>query len=161
MGTYTLRGLTDQEKSYEKDIPGDEWFDAEVVEVGERVLPFTDKDGNELRNMEFKFKIVGGDFDGRWIRGETRLDFKKSQRSQMLDWVQELFQQELNEGFVLDTDMLAGKRCRVHTFQKPYNDKETGEPKKITLVNDVVRPTGGSAPQSLPSNSNQDVEEPF
>lgn len=161
MATYTLRGLSDQEKAYEKDIPGDEWFDAEVIEVGERVLPFKDKDDNEVKAMEFKFKIQGGEFDGRWVKGETRLDFKKSQRSQMLTWIQELFQQELNEGFTLDTEMLSGKRCRVHTYQKPYKDKETGEARSITLVNDVLRPADGGAPQTLPSNSNQDDLEPF
>lgn len=161
MGTYTLRGLTDQEKAYEKDIPGDEWYDAEVIEVGEKLLPFKNDAGEDLWNMQFKFKITEGEFAGRWLTGETRLDFKKSQRSQMLDWIQELFQQELSEGFTLDTDMLAGKRCRVHTWQKKYKDKESGEQRSITLVNDVVRPSGGSAPQSLPSNSTSGAEEPF
>jgi hypothetical protein len=161
MATFQLRSLTEEEKKMERPVPGDLYLDAEVVKVEERKLPFQDRQGNDLFNLEFTFKILDEEYYGKWLRGEVRAEFKLSDRCQLRDWVQELFQQELQEGFSLDTDMLVGKRCRVRTFVKSWKDKNDGTDKSTTIVNDVMRSTGGPAPQTLPSNAQQGDLEPF
>lgn len=159
MPTYTLRELTEEEKKREKPVPGDLYLDAEVLQVNERTLPFEDDKGNPVKALEFKFKVLDEEYRGKWLTGEVRAEFTTSRRCQLRDWVQELFQQELQADFRLDTDMLIGKKCRVHTFVKKYTNS-AGENKEVTIVNDVLRPTGGPSPEQLPSNT-QDALEPF
>jgi hypothetical protein len=56
-------------------------------------------------------------------------------------WSQEILNTQLEAGFVLDTDMLVGQRCRIVVGVKEY--EKDGQTKVRNFVRDVMRPSGG------------------
>lgn len=142
-------------------FPDQTILDAEVAKVEVKTAPFTDDDGNPVKQVEFTFEIPGYNTvldDGRSFAmrqyGRTSTTFSTSERCKLRAWVQEIMSvDELPAGFALDLDDLVGNPCRVILKWKEYDDKKAprnadGSYKKrqINEVEDVLRAGGQSTP---------------
>src|SRR5690554_3215520 len=130
MGIYTMENDPEAEDAEEfKTVPGDMTFTAEVVRVEEKLLPFKDDDGKEIRQLEFSFKIQdNGEYYGHWVKGQASLPFTNHPRNKLRMWTQQILGGvELNTGFQLNTDDLIGRKCQIQTFVKVYGQNKDKE----------------------------------
>lgn len=151
MGEYVLK---EPEEGYAGDgggrverepIPDGQIFEAELLALDEKPMkykdgtPVLDKKTNEpVVTMNFKFKIVGGEFDDRFVWGETGTVFYRHPECRFHNWVQELFGTELPLDFRLDTESLQGNRCRIVVGYETYTRKD-GTSGWKNFVKDVLR----------------------
>lgn len=131
--------LTLEEANYVGLIPEDEVLQARITNVSQRKKPFQAEDGSDIWRMEFSFVIDQPDspFDGSRIWGDTSTHFNSHPDCKLRAWTGEILGVDLQPGFVLDTDQLAGNRCRVVVGVKKY--KKDGEDKERNFVRDVMR----------------------
>lgn len=142
MATFTLQepsGSNDGEKRVYTLIPDDVELEAEVKKIEAKTKPFTDDDGNPVVKLEWTFKIIGGEHDGRQIWGETGSKFVKHADCKLYAWSAEVFGAELPDGFTLDTDNLIGEQCRIVTGHRTYTKKGDTEPTTVNNVSQVKR----------------------
>lgn len=130
--------LTLEESSW-TPIPDDTVLQAEVVSIKDATKNFGDGD---VARVEFKFIVrdPGGDFDGRWLWGDTPKIFNTDPRCRLRMWVQEILGQDLPPKFNLDTDELIGLQCRVAVGLRTY--EKDGEKVSKNFVTDVMRLKG-------------------
>jgi hypothetical protein len=127
--------LTLEESSW-VPIPDDTVLVAEVVSIKEATKNFGEGD---VQRAEFKFIVrdPAGDYDGRWLWGDTPKSFTTDARCKLRLWVQEILGQELPPNFHLDTDELIGLTCRVAVGLRTY--EKDGEKVHKNFVTDVMR----------------------
>lgn len=132
MPKYTL-----SENSYQQ-IPEGSVLGAEVLEVKEKKMPFTDDNGNDIFKVEFKFLITDDEFSGRNIWGNTPTTFSENPDCKLRSWTQEILQLDaVPVGFSLDTEHLVGMPCRV---QIGHRIQTKGDQKIVRdYVADVIR----------------------
>jgi len=132
-----------EESNYAGPIPEDSILPARVTGVKQITKKFKDDDGNDIHRMEFSFVVEDPDgvYDGQRLWGDTPITFNTHPECRLRAWAQELFGTELPKGFVLDTDDLKDKRCRVVVALKIY--QKEGEEKTRNFVKDLIRPKGG------------------
>jgi len=152
---------------------------AEVVKVEVKTAPFTDDEGNPVKQVEFVFELPGYTIPGkdggtftRRVYGKTSTTFSLSDRCRLKAWVQEIMSvDELPVGYSLELDDLVGNPCRVILKLKTYDDKKspvlpdgTYRKRSINEVTDVLR--AGPVKKDFPEFRNDTVdtyggEEPF
>jgi len=118
MPTYKLADTSvgeDGEKKVYPVIPDGLMLIAEVVSVEEKPAPWKDDDGNEIRRVNFRFRIIqDGEWQGRSIWGDTPTTFSNNPECKLRAWSQEIFGvDQLPPGFDLDTDELVGLECQI------------------------------------------------
>lgn len=139
-------------------IPDNTPFEAKVLSVEERDSYFwVDKDDHsqgKQKELNFKFSIIdpGGDNNNRWVWGSTSNYISTGTQNKLRRWVIAILDLDvLDEGFVLDTEDLVGRQCRIVVEQWVSDkiDPETGENKRGNSVGEV-RPSkevrGGGQP---------------
>ena len=124
------------EESSWTPIPDDTVLVAEVVAIKETTKNFGEGD---VPRVEFKFIVrdEAGEFDGRWLWGDTPKIFNTDPRCRLRLWVQEILGQSLPDKFKLDTDQLIGLSCRVVVGLRTY--QKDGETMHKNFVSDVMR----------------------
>jgi hypothetical protein len=142
-----------EESNFAGPIDDDEILPARVVGIKERIKPFKDDDGNEIKRVEFAFVIETpeGSHDGQKLWGDTSTVFSNNPNCKLFAWSQEILGQELPGGYALDTDTLVGQNCRVIVGLRKY--EKDGKEQTRNFVKDVVRPAGsnlGSADNVAP-----------
>lgn len=135
--------LTMEESNYAGPIPEDTVLPAKVTAITQKKKPFKDDDGNDIWRMEFSFTVEdpNSDFDGTRLWGDTSTTFNNHPDCKLRAWAQEILATQLDAGFVLDTDILVGQRCRIVVGVKEY--QKDGQTKTRNFVRDVMRPSGG------------------
>ncbi len=141
---------------------------AEVAKVEVKTAPFTDDDGNPVKQVEFVFELPGhtttledGRVFTRKVYGKTSTTFSTSEKCRLRAWVQEIMSvDELPAGYRLELGDLVGNPCRVILKWKQYQDKKspiqadgTYRMKQINEVQDVLRAAPTGATQATPSTS--------
>lgn len=110
---------------------------AEVATVEEEENPFfKDDDGNPQRNVVFKFKVLEGEHEGRFVWGRTPTTWSTNEKCKLRGWAEEILATTIPTKPLppLNTDDLIGRRCRavIGTYTKKNGD----EGNKVT---DVMR----------------------
>jgi hypothetical protein len=104
----------------------------------------------DTHEVSFKFRIVGGDFDGRWVWGSANASWDETDGCRLFGWTKEIMGVDtLPSGFVFDTDNLVSLNCRIHVQQYVKSDGSIGN-----KVKNVLRSINQS-------NNYSHVEEPF
>lgn len=130
--------LTLEESHYAGLIPDGSIFEAQCVAVKQITARFIDKEtGKAVEQMEFKFLVQEGDWEGTPVWGKTSLSFVDHPDCRLRNWSQEILATELPVGYQLDTDDLEGNFCRVVMGVREY--EKNGEAKQVNFVQDVLR----------------------
>lgn len=104
----------------------------------------------DTHEISFKFRIVGGEFDGRWVWAGANARWEESDGCRLFAWTKEILGVDtLPPGFVFDTDNLVNLSCRIHVQQYVKADGKLGN-----KVKNVLRAVNQS-------NNYNYVEEPF
>lgn len=118
----------------------------EVVTVEDRETPW-DIDENDpslgkKHQVSFRFKVVGGDHDGRTLFGNTPTTFTTHPDCKLRAWVQEILgESSLPTGFRFSTEVLEGmpvKGVVAHRIKTNADGSRT--PKEY--ISDVIRVGG-------------------
>ena len=123
-------------------IEEDQILEAEVVSIEQKKMPFQNKEtGADVFNLEFKFLIDEPDnpHDGSNLWGKTGTKFTSHPDCKLKNWAQEILVADLEVGYVLDTDILIGHKCRVVVGIQRWEDKATSETRSKNIVKDVIR----------------------
>lgn len=133
-----------EESEFAGFIDDGEEFAATVTSIRLKDKPFKDPEGNVVKSIEFRFKLISDDgHDGRDIWGETSTRFNTNPECRLKNWSEAILGMFLPPHYKLDTDTLLDQRCVVKIGKKEYEDKE-GRPKTRNWVKDV-RPTAAAA----------------
>lgn len=134
------------------ELAEDEIFEAEVVNIQIKDTPFhEDKDDPNSplqRKMEFKFVIHAEEFsenDKRNIWGQTGVKLTNHPDNKLRQWCTTLLGvEEIPIGYVLNTDTLLSKRCRIVIGSKSY--EKNGRIQTRNFVKDLMpsRQSGAS-----------------
>ena len=133
------------------------WYHVEIDDVEEREVKNGKNVGKEMYG--YKFKVVGGDFDGRYLFTQSCLwaeaifTQRDIQKAVGYEGLGEPNAQGKRPFSIADTDELIGKELQVYVvikdkFVKPGEDPEEDEDGNPLQDNEVKRfaPLKGSAP---------------
>lgn len=128
------------ESNYAGLIPADTVLPAIVTSCTHKKTPFINDDGTEAWQYEFAFQISdpGQPFDGTRLWGKTSDKFVNNPNCRLYSWAQEILGVELEAGFELDTDFLAGNTVRVVVGVREWQDKNDVKQER-NYVADVMR----------------------
>jgi hypothetical protein len=135
MATFKLQNNQDGgEKRSFTPIPEREILDVEVVKVEMRDKPdWAIRDPEVTQEVSFQVKVISGEYERRNLWGNAAPFFNYSPRCRLRLWVQGILGvDELPDGYELDLDELAGKRCRILVGNR---DNKAGE--KKDFIQDV------------------------
>ncbi len=110
---------------------------AEVVTIEEEENPFfKDDDGVPQRNVVFKFKVLDGEYEGRFVWGRTPTTWSTNEKCKLRAWAEEILGVTIPTKPLppLNTDDMVGRHCRVHIITYPKKDGSEGN-----KVGDVMR----------------------
>lgn len=136
-------------------MPDDDIQRVKILTVKVAEKPYKDDDGNNVKKVEFKTVVVGGDFNGNYVWGETPTRFNTHPDCKLRNWAQSILGQELPAGYRLDTDVLEGAEARAIIGYKEYV-KGDGTPGKRNFIKDLM-PTS----EAMASYGSNPIEEPF
>lgn len=107
-------------------LPEDSIIDVTISNI--EISVWTDPQTQESRkNLNWTFTInTPGEWDGKRIWGNTSMVFNTNPNCKLRNWSQSVLNTELDVDYVLDTDDLIGRRCRVVVGHKPGKQKDTG-----------------------------------
>lgn len=147
--TYEL-----EESDFAGYAPDGTEFTAKVVDIKLQEKPYTDDDGNKVKKLVFKFKVVDpdSDFDEAVFYGETSTRYNTHPKCKLYIWSCAILGRELPPGFKLDTDDLLDQFVTVVIKHETYKDKEGVEQERNSVRS--LKPAG--AYETLGSD-----EEPF
>lgn len=127
-------------------IPVDEILLAEVVDCEKRITPFdiddTDPKKGKKTEVSFRFRVVDDRYPqwlGRTMFGNTPAIFNTHENCKLRMWVEEIYGQTLEEGFVFNEPDVIGQQVRVIVGNRPGKDKNTGEPMVRDFVASLLR----------------------
>lgn len=116
----------------------------ESFEVKE--IPFTDRKTGEAKSfnkIEWIFKIIDGEFQGKEVRGETSAYLTDHPENRFRNWAEALLNRSLDLGFVLDeTDLQGGTALITVKYVEDRKDSD----KKWPRVDDVIALTADDVP---------------
>ena len=138
---YTLQEGSDkpQRKQYAL-IPEGTVLNAEIMKIEEKVLPFTDDDGNPIKKVEFSFLVTDEKYSNRRLWGQTSTKFVDNPNCKLRSWTCELMGLDtIPNDFTLDTDQLVGLPCRVTVGHRTVKGKDGEEDTQREFVADVIR----------------------
>ena len=149
MGYTTELEDGSQEQVEREQIPADLIAAANIVSIELNEFSWYDKiekkpDGSAVqktgRKLKWLFKITEGEYEGRWVRGETRANLSTRSDNDYRIWVETVLGRELSPGEKFDSDQLVGLPVKVHTIHQV--DKK--DAKKIWVkVDDLLPASGG------------------
>lgn len=110
----------------------------DLVDIKEKVAPFKDDDGSEIKRLEFTFRLP--EYNNQRVWGETPLTFTTHPDCKLRGWVQEILGgNELPAGFRLNTDELKDiKGLRLRLGYRKYFSKKENKNKEVNPVVDVL-----------------------
>lgn len=161
--TLTLGAPSDSGGSGEwTPIPNDSVVDAVVHGVKKIEKPFKDREtGEPIFRIEFQFKVTGGQFDGRVVKGDTSTAFVKHPECKLFMWIQEILGQELPDNFELDTDLLIGKPVKIQVKAEEKERRDGNGTWWLQQVKDVLKSDQTIAAAQQGSAFNDFDDEPF
>ncbi len=121
--TWTLSDSSSGERVWEA-IPVPNILECEVVKVEEREKPeWAIRDPEVTTEISFRFRVISGDYEKRNLWGNAAPFFNFSPKCRLRLWVQAILGvDELPEGYQLNLEELAGKRCRVTVGNRTNKD---------------------------------------
>jgi predicted RNA-binding protein (virulence factor B family) len=148
MGYTTQLDDGSQEQVERERIPADLIATATITSIELNDFTWKDKvekneDGSPViktgRKLKWLFKITEGEFEGRWVRGETRANLSTRSDNDYRNWAETALNRELTPSEKLDTDDLIGLRVKVHTI----HTVDKNDAKKIYVKVDELLPVSG------------------
>lgn len=120
----------------------------DLVDIKEKIAPFTEDDGSEIRRFEFTFRLP--EYNNQRVWGETPLTFSTHPDCKLRAWVQEILGgNELPAGFRVNTDDLKDiKGLRLRLGYRKYFSKKENKNKEINPVVDVLHARSSVASSS-------------
>lgn len=112
-------------------------LNTEVVTIEEEENPFfKNEDGTQQRNVVFKFKVLGGEHDGRFVWGRTPTTWSTNEKCKLRGWAEEILGTTIPTKPLppLNTDDMIGRKCRA--VIGVYTKKNGDQGNKVT---DVMR----------------------
>jgi hypothetical protein len=169
MPTFTFKkpakpGAPGESRSFDA-IPEDTIVQAEVVEVKlEEKLPQFRNNENDTHRVSFHFKVTDGEYANRHLWGNTSTWFADDFRCKLRLWVTEILNvARIEEGYVLDTDNLAGMRVRILVGNRTKKDGTITDFAKDLLRANTPAASASTYTGPVPNAPANDVfdEEPF
>jgi hypothetical protein len=103
-----------------KPIPDNSFFEAIILDISENESPWdideNDPSKGKKMQLSWKFKILdpSGEFDDRYVWGNTSTYFATSANNKLRQWIQAALDiPVLPEGYAVDTEQLHDKQCLV------------------------------------------------
>lgn len=126
-----------EESDFAGFIDDGEIYLAQVVNIRLVDKPYTDDDGNKVKRVEFKFRLIADDaHDGADMWGDTSTKFVKNPGCRLFTWAEALLGQQLPARYRLDTDILLDRQCRVVVGKKEW--EKDGQARQRNYVRDVM-----------------------
>lgn len=118
-------------------MPDDDIQRVKILSVKVAEKPYKDDDGVNVKKVEFKTVVVGGEFSGNYVWGETPTRFNTHPDCKLRNWAQSILGQELPPGYRLDTDVLQDAEVRAVIGYKEYT-KGDGTLGKRNFIKDLM-----------------------
>lgn len=126
-----------EESDFKGFIDDGKQYVARVVGIKLKEKPYKDDDGNPVKKVEWKFKIVSDDDqDGREIWGETSTKFVDHPDCKLKNWSEAALGKILPVGYRIDTDDCLDRDVRIRVGLREY--EKDGETKQHNYVADVI-----------------------
>lgn len=164
MATFEL-----EESDFAGFIADGEILPAEVLAVRVVEKPYTEEGtGQKVKKVEFKFRVDdnNSEFDGQNLWGETPTRFNTHPDCKLRNWSTAILGTDLAAGYLLDTDVLVGHRCRIQVELYEYDDKKSApnddgtlKKKQRNRVTDVIPSSESMAQMAYAGTAG--AEEPF
>ncbi len=126
-------------------LPAGELLKARLEKFDVQEIEYTDRKTNEkksFKKIEWIFKIVDGEYQGKEVRGETSAYLTDHPDNKFRNWSEALLGRSLDLGDVLDESDLEGGSVLITV---KYVTDRKDEEKKWPRVDDVI-PLGDDEP---------------
>lgn len=126
-----------EESDFKEHIDDGIVYVARVLGIKLKEKPYKDDDGNPVKKVEWKFKIISDDDQNdREIWGETSTKFVDHPDCKLKNWSEAALGRILPVGYRIDTDDCLDRDVRIRVGLREYT--KDGQDKKHNFVADVL-----------------------
>lgn len=123
-------GYTKEVAERSFDLIPEGWYTAKVLSVAPKQV------GAGVK-LKWKWEIVEGEFQGRWLFGECWDNLDQSDGCVWRRWQETLLERKLKTSDRVDTDDVINAMAMVLVSHRPFTDKRTGEEKVVAEIPDT------------------------